>query len=653
MQKNLLRSIFILFISLLHISLTAQVIYVNTNASVNGDGTSWANAFDDLQSALAVALNGDEIWVSKGSYFVNGTTDDSFEIPSGVKVFGGFEGNENQRQSRNWINNETILDGVFNIHTVVYFENSNTDTTIDGFIIQNGFADGINPRGQSAGAIFIQNASPAIANCRIRDNESVGQGGAIFIEGSFANSSSPNFKNCTIENNTSSSNGGALFGGGNNNGTCNPTFEKCIFKNNSCSTGGGAIFLNGVDGNATCIFKACDFDSNIANGNGGAMYTLSKEGGVGNHEIINSRFYNNKGFAAGGMYNHGGGTNGNGIPGDCSPLITNCTFYLNEATGVPAGLGGAIYNNAEGGGNSSPIISNSIIYGNISEQNSHVFRNVDGTPTIKNSLVDVADCSALNQGPNSDVTCEGLMIYTSTDPFKNAAGGDLRLIENSEATDTGSDNDNNEPEDLDCEQRKINTIDMGAYESPDQELPVELAEFLAYQEKDKVTLMWITFSEVDNDYFTIERSANGRDFEALETVQGAGNSTQARVYERHDFNPIPGDNYYRIKNTSFSGEVEYSPIRIVEISPKRINVFPNPVERHLTIAFSDFKADEAQFEIYDVYGKQVFQGSTQVEDNVSFIALPEIGSFVPGTYILKIYTVKNGSFSHRFMKIRD
>ena len=89
------------------------------------------------------------------------------------------------------------------------------------------------------------------------------------------------------------------------------------------------------------------------------------------------------------------------------------------------------------------------------------------------------------------------------------------------------------------------------------------------------------------------------------------------------------------------------------MSNNKINVYPNPVENHLTITFSDFKQDEATFAIYNLYGKQVYQGSTQVENEVSFISLPQIGSFVPGTYILKIYTSKNGSYSKRFLKVRD
>ena len=660
MKKALLKSTFVLFLSILIVSsLSSQIIYVNKSATPGGDGTSWASPFDDLQTALASAVDGDEIRVAEGSYFVNGNTDTSFEIPSGVAVYGGYSGVEGQ--SRDWESFVTILDGVFNIHTIVYFEDSNTNTILDGFTIQNGFADGVNSRGHSGAAIYIELlgsvSSPKIANCTIKDNSSDNNGGAIYIDGSVSGTAAPIFENCIFEGNSSTSDGGVLYGSGVNGGHCNPTFEKCTFKDNTASISGGAIFLNGsgngidISGDATATFKNCDFENNIANGNGGAIYTLGTSLGIANHTIINSRFYANNGFAAGALYH-------NGVGGDCSPTITNCTFYLNEATGAPAGLGGAIYNN--GGddsngnlGNSSPVVSNCIIYGNIAPFGSHVFRNIDGTPTIRYSLVDADDCNSLNSGEGSNVTCGDGMMYNINPFFEDQNTGNLRLQEFSLAINVGHNPDNNEPEDLDGNLRKINNIDLGAYESPDGALPVELAEFRAYLDDTKVTLSWITLSEQDNAGFTVERSANGRDFEPLTTLPGAGNVNTLRSYKAYDYHPMSGANYYRIKNISYSGEIDYSPVRIVELVNKKINLYPNPVADHLTVTFSDFNEDEAQFSIYNIYGKQVYSGITSVENNVSFIALPQIGSFVPGSYILKVHTSQNGSYSQRFLKIRD
>ncbi|MFT5383353.1 MAG: putative outer membrane repeat protein, partial [Saprospiraceae bacterium] len=476
MKDFLLKSIFILSLLCSFTSLSAQ-IFVNTTAPTGGDGVSWATAYRDLQPALSASQNGDEIWVAKGDYYIIGSSETSFEIPSGVKVYGGFLGNETQREQRNWGIHETNLDGASFNNTIVYFEDSNINTVLDGFTIKNGFADGASTREQSGAAIFIDitatTSSPKIANCLINDNNADSNGGAVYIDGSNSGTAAPTFENCTFENNFTLKDGGAVYSSGYSGGSCNPTFEKCSFLNNTSTVGGGALFFHGGDGNATATIKKCDFDSNIAEGNGGAIYSKGTSSGQANHIIINSIFYANQGFAAGALYNNGGDG------GDCSPIITNCTFYLNEATGN-GGTGGAIYNNGDNSGNSSPEISNCIIYGNIGPFDSQVFRNIDGTPTISYSLVDVADCDELNSGEGSNVTCGDGMKYNMPPLYHDPGAGNLRLLVNSPAIDFGNDSVNNETEDLDCNMRKVNNIDMGAYELPDGNLPIELADFSAY-----------------------------------------------------------------------------------------------------------------------------------------------------------------------------
>jgi len=437
-------------------------------------------------------------------------------------VYGGFSGGEANVQDRDWENNVTILDGVNAFHTIVYFKNTDNSTILDGFTIQQGFGDGTTTVGRSGAAVFIdvtsgQVCSPKIANCIIKDSYSDENGGAVYIDGSISGSTAPIFENCIFDNNDTNADGGAVYASGISGGLCTPTFTKCTFKDNKSVGSGGAIFCHGGDGNATAIISKCNFDNNTAEGNGGALYSLGTGTGEANHTIINSRFYANKGFAAGAIYNNGG----NG--GDCSPTITNCTFYKNETTGN-GGTGGAIYNNGSNSGNSSTVVSNCIIYGNIAPYGSQVFRNIDGSPTIQYSIVDVANCAALDNGAGSNVTCGSGMLYNTYPLYADSTNGDLRLLVGSPAIDSGFDGFNNEIEDLDCEQRKINDIDMGAYEAP----------------------------------VTIERSDDGQNFEELFSIPGAGNTLQPKVYKEHDYQPLNGPNYYRIKNTSFAGEIEYS-----------------------------------------------------------------------------------------------
>ena len=88
-----------------------EVIYVNASASGQNTGSGWANAFIDLQKALAIADNGDEIWVVAGKYIPGIERTSSFKLPHGVKLYGGFAGGELSVDDRNWVANEVILSG--------------------------------------------------------------------------------------------------------------------------------------------------------------------------------------------------------------------------------------------------------------------------------------------------------------------------------------------------------------------------------------------------------------------------------------------------------------------------------------------------------------------------------------------------------------
>jgi hypothetical protein len=90
-------------------------------------------------------------------------------------------------------------------------------------------------------------------------------------------------------------------------------------------------------------------------------------------------------------------------------------------------------------------------------------------------------------------------------------------------------------------------------------LPIELVSFDAGKnEEQRVTLTWVTASEINNNFFTIERSKNGFDFVPILNIPGAGNSTSTLHYSIEDENPLEGDNYYRLKQTDYDGAFTYS-----------------------------------------------------------------------------------------------
>ncbi len=88
-------------------------------------------------------------------------------------------------------------------------------------------------------------------------------------------------------------------------------------------------------------------------------------------------------------------------------------------------------------------------------------------------------------------------------------------------------------------------------------LPIELIYFKANTENKNILLEWATAAEINNDFFTIERSIDGRNWDIIDYVQGAGNSNITIYYEYKDKNPVEGISYYRLKQTDYDGQFEY------------------------------------------------------------------------------------------------
>lgn len=112
-------------------------------------------------------------------------------------------------------------------------------------------------------------------------------------------------------------------------------------------------------------------------------------------------------------------------------------------------------------------------------------------------------------------------------------------------------------------------------------LPVQLVSFTGSYENPVVTLDWKTQSELNNEYFTLERSASGIQFEEVARIKGAGTTNVQQTYSYVDANPFPNETYYRLKQTDFDGTLEYSKIIRVETgkaATRQLVVYPNPNE---------------------------------------------------------------------------
>lgn len=120
----------------------------------------------------------------------------------------------------------------------------------------------------------------------------------------------------------------------------------------------------------------------------------------------------------------------------------------------------------------------------------------------------------------------------------------------------------------------------GAFECP-VELPISLLFFDAKYIKNNGTvhLNWATVSEHNNDFFTVEKTTDGKYYEVVEIIDGSGNSYSLKNYETFDIRPSSGLSYYRLKQTDFNGDFAYSDLETIYIDTDRafvVTVYPNP-----------------------------------------------------------------------------
>ena len=265
-------------------SVNATVIFVDNDASGAQDGTSWADAYKNLQNALSVVNPGDSIFIAEGKYFPSTTNDrtETFNIPEGANIFGGFPKMGAPFSNRDVIRFKTILSGDIgtpfdntdNSYHVIRL-NDVGNALIEGVVIEDGNAD-VSAGNQYGGAVHIQcNASsmmPTFRNVIFQFNEAYSGGGAVNIyNASTASTCNPNFENCVFLGNRSDF-GGAIFYNcpGGPSANVSPSFKHCTFLQNhadvSGSSEGGVSY--GVSSNANCnaIFNNSIMWGNSSNG---------------------------------------------------------------------------------------------------------------------------------------------------------------------------------------------------------------------------------------------------------------------------------------------------------------------------------------------------------------------------------------------------
>jgi hypothetical protein len=154
-------------------------------------------------------------------------------------------------------------------------------------------------------------------------------------------------------------------------------------------------------------------------------------------------------------------------------------------------------------------------------------------------------------------------------------------------------------------------------------LPIKLIAFNAEHNDHKVDISWSTASEINNDFFTIERSSDMTNWEIIGKVDGAGNSNQYLKYEYIDYNPKSGISYYRLKQTDYDGQFEYfSPVAVRSFENVEISLFPNPNNGIFNVQISH-GIELAEIKIINMAGQVVesfaSNGQTIVPVNISHL----------------------------------
>ena len=154
----------------------------------------------------------------------------------------------------------------------------------------------------------------------------------------------------------------------------------------------------------------------------------------------------------------------------------------------------------------------------------------------------------------------------------------------------------------------------------------------------EVLIEWKTGSEINNQYFEIQKSADGRNFSGMDTVSGAGNSNTHKNYSFTDNNPEAGKTYYRLKQVDFDGSVNYSWIVSVQVNAiNNLMVFPNPVEDELKFSITALKQTTVYVIIKDELGRERMTREYHVsKEDVRFAI--DVSELAEGMYLLQIFS---------------
>jgi len=431
---------------------------VSVGAAVLPVGPHWPGTpYADLQSAVAAASNGDEIWVEQGTYVLTNTV----AIDKSLALYGGFDGAETQRNERDWANQVTVVDGNDGVRCFHASETNPASVVLDGLTIAHGntSANADNGpavwNGNATGPVF---GELSVIHCTIVSN-TAGKHAAIFND--WGNLS---VADSAFIGNTAVNKSGAIINYGHD-----MTVVRCLFAHNSANNAGAISYPNTAGTPSASnhnVIADCTFSNNSAVMDGGAIIA------DGNTHIERCVFVGNAALRygtlalrgdtnfvltltncvfAGNSAKYGGAISINGSVGALGTVAAmNCTFASN--TLLASGKGGAVYTmKPSTNADSRFALVNCIFWGNTTNA-------IDRSGTTQPlPLVSYSDIDQDGYaGSNGNLNANPL--------FADPAGGNYRLQAGSPCL--------NAADDLDAPKNDLdNTLrpqgdgyDMGAYE---------------------------------------------------------------------------------------------------------------------------------------------------------------------------------------------
>ncbi len=168
-------------------------------------------------------------------------------------------------------------------------------------------------------------------------------------------------------------------------------------------------------------------------------------------------------------------------------------------------------------------------------------------------------------------------------------------------------------------------------------LPIGLKSFTGVCDKQGVLLNWTTATESNNNYFTVERSAQQNNWQDIETVEGTGNSSLVHSYTFTDGMPIGSISYYRLKQTDFDGNSNYgSTIQVEKCGgnvSENLMLYPNPSSTgKFDLLFTGDKSQVLSTEIFNALGQKV-------SDATGFQSTLDLSNKANGVYFVEVRLV--------------